>query len=114
GLEDQAVVGAGRMRELPHQARLAHAGFPDQGHQLTMPGACLLERPRQDVELSPTSNKSGEASRRDSLESGWHNGRADELVDLHRLDEPLHREPADESRTNVALGELQARAGQEY
>ena len=78
------------MSKLPDEARLSHAGLPDQGGQLTMPGARLLERTGQNVEFSTTSDKPGETSRRDSLESGWHNGRADEFVDLHGLDEPLH------------------------
>ena len=60
--------------DLPHQARLAHAGLPDQGHELAMPSGGAAERLAELLDLGLTTDEAGEPASGGRLKPGPHEG----------------------------------------
>jgi hypothetical protein len=70
---------------LVDQARLAHTRFPDEGDDLTMPGAGLCQGLLQDYHLLVPSDKARQAPRCSCLQARPHHASARHLIDLYRV-----------------------------
>jgi hypothetical protein len=106
-------VQVARVPELVDQARLAHAGRADDGRDLTMAGAGVLQRAAQMLQLVVASDEADEPARGGGLEAGARRPHARHLVDLHGLGEPLDRNGAEGSHREEALHEVGGRGREE-
>ena len=106
-LQDEPVLGPVGVGELVEQPRLAHPGLADDRHQLTAPGAGLLEGPAELLDLGVAADEARQAAGRGRLEARSRRRRPRPLVDLDRLAKPFHRDGAQRLHLDVALGEPQ-------
>jgi hypothetical protein len=79
------------VRDLPYQPRLAHAGLPDEAHQLAMSPGGAAERLTELLDLGLAPDEPGETARGGCVKAGAHRLDARNLVDLLESTEALHR-----------------------
>jgi hypothetical protein len=99
--------------ELIQQAGLPHAGLPHRGHELTVPSAGACQRLRQHRDLRLPSDKARQAARHPCLQATTDCRGADQLEDLHRLGQSLHRSWAKRVDLHQALDQPQGRGRQQ-
>ena len=113
GLHDEPAVGPMGVGDLPHQPRLAHAGLPDEGHELAMPRGGAAERLAELLDLGLPPDEAGEPARGGGLEPRTQRARPEHLVDLDGRLQALHRHRPEGLDVDEALGEPQRVRGQE-
>src|SRR5262245_60129209 len=95
------------MNELAHQARLAHARFADECHDLaaTVDGKLLYTTELLQLELA--SDKPRETTGGSDLKPSSRGGGTRQFMDLYRLSKPLHRHGTKGLHGNVAFHQTQ-------
>jgi hypothetical protein len=111
--DDEAPVEPMRQDELVIEARLADAGLADDAHDLAATGPGVVERLVKLLELRGAPDEPRQPPRRRGLEARADGGGADELVQLDRIGEALHRRGAERADLDMALGQRQRVGGEE-
>ena len=112
-LQDEPVLGAVGVGELVEQARLAHPGLADGRHELTVPGASLLEALAELLDLGVPADEAGEPAGRRGLQARSQRADPGELVDLDRGGQALHGHGAQWGHLHEAFGEREGVGRQE-
>jgi hypothetical protein len=110
-LDDEAVVRARRVDELPEEAGLADAGLADDADELAVAGVGPLEGVGEAVQLGRAADEPGEAPGRRGLQAGARGAGADDLVDLDWLGETLHGHGAQRLDLDEAFGQTRCVGG---
>ena len=113
GLHDEPAVGPMGVGDLPHQPRLAHAGLPDQGHELAMSRGGAAERLAELLDLGLPPDEAREPARGGGLEPRAQRARPQHLVDLDGRLQALDRHRPSGLDGDEAFGEAQRVRGQE-
>ena len=102
-----------RMRELPQEPGLPHAGLARHRHDLAVPGGRPLSDFAELVHLVVASDERREAADRGGLQARAHRAEPDQFEDFHRQRQPLHRNRADRAHLDVALRQAERLRGEE-
>ena len=111
--EQEPAVGAVRVGELIEQAGLAHARLADDCHHLALPGPSPLPRLAELVQFGITPHEARQAPRRGGLQPRAHRSGTQELVDLNRLLQSLHRHGPQRCNLDETLDQAQRVSGQQ-
>src|SRR6516162_1597885 len=112
GLEDEPTLHAMRVGDFPDQARLAYASFPHYGDDLPTASCGTCERLAEGLKLILTPDEFGETSRRGGVEPRPAGARADQLIDINGLVQPLHRRQAKGPHLEITLRKTQCVHGE--
>ena len=86
------ALGGVAVHELIHQARLAHPGLAEQGHELALPLGGLRQRLRQRRQLLIAPDKARQPTRHSGLQAAMDGCGPDQLEDVHGLGQTLDRD----------------------
>src|SRR5713226_8510438 len=107
GLDDQTALGAVRVRELPEQPRLAHAGLTDYGDHLALAGLRLREGGEQSIHLGVAADEGGQTPGRRGLQARAYRARPGQLEDLGGRRQPLDRDCPERLDSDETLRKVQ-------
>lgn len=98
--------------ELVHEAGLAHAGLPHDGHELTTALARESERPADVLNLDVAADEARQPAGSGDMEPASLSAGSGERVDFDGLEQALDCDRPAGGDLNVAFNELQRRRGQ--
>ena len=101
------------VRHLPHEPRFPDARLADDRHDLAMPGGGPPERLAQLLQLGVPPDEPRQAARGGRGQPGAAGSGPDQLVDLDRRVQALHRHRPQRRDLDVPLGEPQRVGGEE-
>ena len=99
------------MDELVEEARLPHAGLPDDGHDLAVPAAGSLEGPLELPHLAVAPDEPAEPLRGGGAQARPQGSSPDQLVDLDGVREALERHGPERRDLDEALGQAKRAGG---
>src|SRR5262249_9098925 len=112
-LQDEPVLGAMGVGELVHEAGLADAGFPHNGHELAATLAGEGERTADLVDLGVAADEARRPPGGGDVKPASLGAGAGEGVDLHGLGQALNRDRPPANDLHVALGQFKRRGGEQ-
>src|SRR5262249_38583014 len=112
-LEHQPLRRMMGVDELIDQARLPHPRLTDDGDHLTMTRLCTSQSLDQRRQLQIPSDKAGQPPGYRRLQAPLESTRTDQLKDIERPCDALHRHRVEWHDLHVALRQTQRRLGQQ-
>ena len=105
GLEDEPVARMMGVREFPEHPGFSQTGLAHKSHDLTLSGRCARKGGRQQLHLGLAADETGETAERGYLKPCPRVAEADNLVNFHRLGQPLDTDRTKRSRLDVSCRE---------
>ena len=102
------------MNELVHQARLADAGLTDDRHHLAVALLGQLLGAAQVLQFDAAADETGQAADGGGLQAAACGAGADDLVNVDRIGEPLHRQRAERLHGKVTFHQAEGVHGRQH